>query len=434
MRLTNAGDGSSFEAHALAVVLLLFRIGVLTNFQGGSIGKVDQVSPTYLRCAIKGQSDQDHRNRQANWYYFELTNLPHEPLTIDLVDLAGEYNYRRPVYSVTKDVRPVYSYDDVHWEHFTNSQVSWDSHEPHLTLQFTPENDHVWIAHVTPYTNKDLSSLLLSFRKSPYLKVQSVGHTVEHRKMLLLTITGTRSSEAKKKVIWLMFRQHAWETGSSWACEGAVRFLLSNNRRAAQIRDRIIYKIFPMADPDGVADGGVRFNRNGYDLNRNWDTPDPQKMPEIWAQREAILGWVDSGRHLDLFLSLHNDETNEYVEAPATFQALGERVFHALVETTSFNPTSPLRKMAVTTTKGKPGRMQVDQGLYHDRRLPAMLMEQVIVYNSKLGHVPTAADRKQFGAELVRALAEAVTGTTRGRAGFQPRPSSAVANPVRRWG
>jgi hypothetical protein len=69
--------------------------------------------------------------------------------------------------------------------------------------------------------------------------------------------------------------------------------------------------------------------------------------------------------------------------------------------------------MAVTTTNGKPGRMQVDQGLYHDRRLPAMLMEQMIVYNSKLGHAPTAADRKQFGAELVRALADAVTGTTR---------------------
>jgi murein tripeptide amidase MpaA len=397
----------------LAVLLLLFQIGVSARFEGGAVGKVDQVSPTHLRCAVKGQSDQDHRNRQANWYYFELTHLPHKPVTIDLVDLAGEYNYRGPAYSVTKDVRPVYSYDDVHWKHFSNSQVSWDPREPHLTLRFTPASSHVWIAHVTPYTNKTLSNLLHSFDKSPYLKVQSVGQTVEHRNMLLLTITDTNIPEAKKKVIWLMFRQHAWEAGSSWACDGAVRFLLSNNKRAVQIRDRTIYKIFPLADPDGVADGAVRFNRNGYDLNRNWDAPNPQKMPEISSQRQTILGWVDSGHRLDLFLSLHNDETNEYVEAPAAFQALGERIFHTLVETTSFDPTSPLRKMAVTTTKGKPGRMQVDQGLYHDRRLPAMLMEQMIVYNSKLGRVPTAADQKQFGAELVRALAEAVTGTAR---------------------
>jgi len=46
--------------------------------------------------------------------------------------------------------------------------------------------------------------------------------------------------------------------------------------------------------------------------------------------------------------------------------------------------------------------------LYHDRKIPAMLMEQMIEHNSKLGHCPTAEDRKQFGAGLVRAIAEAI--------------------------
>jgi len=385
-------------------------IGVLTDFEGGSIGKVEQVSRAHLRCAVKGQSDQDHRNRQANWYYFELTNLPREPITIDLVDLAGEYNYKGPTYAVTAAVRPVYSYDDAHWKHFSDNQVSWDAREPHLTLQFNPESDRVWIAHVTPYTNKDLGKLLESFRASPYLEEQSVGRTVEGREMPLLTITNRKIPEREKKVIWLMFRQHAWETGSSWVGDGAVRFLLSNDERAARLRNHVIYKIFPLADPDGVAHGGVRFNLNGYDLNRNWDTPDARKMPEIWAQRKAILEWVDAGHRLDLFLSLHNDETDEYLEAPADFKALGERAFHALVTSSSFNPTAPLRDPGDTTTPGKPGRMTVDQGLFHDRRLPAMLMEQLIEYDSKLGHLPTAADRSEFGAELVRALSEAVTG------------------------
>ena len=381
------------------------KIGILTNFEGGCIGKVEQVSSNHLRCAVKGQSDQDHRNRQANWYYFELTNLPHETITVDLVNLAGEYNYQGPVYAVAKGVRPVYSYDDVTWKHFTDDQVSWDATEPRLTLRFTPEGRQVWIAHVEPYTNKNLAQLIGSFRNSPYLHAESVGPTVEGRDMPLLTITNSKIPEASKHVIWLMFRQHAWETGSSWACDGAVRFLVSNDDRAVKIRDRVIFKIFPMADPDGVADGGVRFNRNGYDLNRNWDTPDPQRMPEIWAQRRAILDWVDSGHRLDVFLSLHNDETNEYLEAPAAFQALGERAFQALVTMTTFNPTSPLRDSGITTTPGKAGRMNVGQGLFHDRKLPAMLMEQMIEFNSKLGRVPTAEDRREFGAGLVRALA-----------------------------
>ena len=137
---------------------------------------------------------------------------------------------------------------------------------------------------------------------------------------------------------------------------------------------------------------------------------DAAKMPEIAAQRPAILAWVDGGHRLDLFLSLHNTESSEYLESPVPFRPLGERLFQILKETTTFNPTSALREQAETTTPGKSGRMTVAQGLFHDRKLPAMLMEQIIEYNSKLGRCPTAKDRTEFGAGLVRALAAAVAG------------------------
>ena len=78
-----------------------------------------------------------------------------------------------------------------------------------------------------------------------------------------------------------MFRQHSWETGSSWAGEGAVRALLRDDAESRRLRQTVIWKIFPLCDPDGVARGGVRFNVNGYDLNRNWDIEDAVKMPEM---------------------------------------------------------------------------------------------------------------------------------------------------------
>ncbi len=391
---------------------LAAQISVLTNFEGGSAGVVTTVSPSHLRCAVRGQSDQDHRNRQANWYYFELTHLSHSPVTIDLVDLAGEYNYRGPAFSVTKGTRPVYSYDGVKWTHFRDDEVEWDNQEPHLSLRFTPKQERIWIAHVPPYTNKNLAFLLNGFRSTARVSRAVVGRTVAGREMLLVTITNPKIAEARKKVIWLMFRQHAWETGSSWAADGAIRFLASDDPRAATIRDRVIFKIFPMADPDGVAAGAVRYNQAGYDLNRNWDTIDPRTMPEIAAQHKAILDWIESGHRLDLFLSLHNTESGEYLEAPRPFRNLGERTFRLLVDSTSFNPTTPLREIAETADRG---RMTVDQGLFHDRKLPAMLMEQMVQYNSKLGRCPTIADRTEFGAGLVRALSEAVASPGSGR-------------------
>ena len=281
--------------------------------------------------------------------------------------------------------------------------MSWTTEA--LTIRFTPERPRLWIAHVPPYTTRHLSALLDAHRGSRYLKRETIGKTVEGRDMLLLTITNPAAAEASKKVLWLMVRQHAWESGSSWVGEGAIRFLLSADPAAARLRDAAVWKVFPMADPDGVAAGRVRYNANGYDLNRNWDTAEPVKMPEISAQRKAVLDWVDAGRRIDFFLSLHNTESGEYLQAPAPFRELGERALSLLKERTTFNPTVALRE---SSGAAAPGRMTVSQGLYHDRKIPSMLMEQMVERNSKLGRCPTVKDRMEFGPMLVQALFEAV--------------------------
>ncbi len=87
--------------------LLLAAVTIHTNFEGGSLGRVEQVSETYFRCAVKGQADQEGRNRQANWYYFRLDGAGGRPVTMDLTELTGEYNYR-PANAVTRDTYPVY--------------------------------------------------------------------------------------------------------------------------------------------------------------------------------------------------------------------------------------------------------------------------------------------------------------------------------------
>src|ERR1700683_2249608 len=91
--------------------------GIHTDFEGGCLGKIERVSETHFRLAAKGESDQDGRNRQANWYYFRVDEAPLKPLTFDIVNLPGEYNYVPNKGAITKDTPPVISYDGVHWEH-----------------------------------------------------------------------------------------------------------------------------------------------------------------------------------------------------------------------------------------------------------------------------------------------------------------------------
>jgi hypothetical protein len=381
-------------------------ISVKADFEGGALGKIERISEAHFRCGVKGESDQDGRNRQANWYYFRVDGAKGQSLTIDLIDLPGEYNYRPNRGAVTGDTLPWYSEDNQRWRQIETAE--YQAETPLLRIRLTPRVNRIWIAHIPPYTNQHLQRALSAFKKHPALRQQVVGRTVKGREMLLLTITDERAPDTQKKVIWLMFRQHSWEAGSSWAGEGGLRFLLSADPLAAQMRRTTIFKIFPLCDPDGVARGGVRFNAYGFDLNRNWDAVDETKMPEIAAQRKAIIEWVDAGRRVDLFLTLHNTETSEYLDGPPSkddpHRSLMMRFFKLLSESSDFAPTRPPRSADASTTPDKPGRMTVVQGLYKDRRLPAFLIEQMIAKHPKLGRQPTPEDRKRFGSDLAQAM------------------------------
>jgi hypothetical protein len=395
----------------LLLLASLFFAGptIHTDFEGGALGKVEKVSDTHFRLAVKGETDQDGRNRQANWYYFRVDGAS-GPLTIDMVNLPGEYNYKPNRGAVTKDTPPVISYDGVYWKHVES--YDYDAAEPKLVLHIKPSGPRFWIAHCPPYTNENLAKLRTDVSQNPDFHEDVSGKTLGGRNLLLWTIS--HGGEKGKPTVWLLFRQHSWESGSSWAGEGAVRTLLANNAESKALRDRITWKIFPLCDPDGVARGGVRFNANGFDLNRNWDVVDPVKMPEITAQRNAIKKWLDGGNHVDFLLSLHNTETSEYLEGPpdqggaGKFTPLAERVFQILSQQTSFAPTRPLFYAEKTTTQGKKRRMTVSQGLYAEFGIPGFIMEQRVSFNPKLGHLPEIPDRLKFGGELVKALAEAV--------------------------
>jgi len=387
-------------------VLALTALSISTNFEGGSLGKVERVSENHYRCAVIGETDQNHRNRQASWYYFRVDHAVNRDLTFDMVDLAGEYNFKPTAGSVTRDTPPFYSFDRETWIPVEDSEF----HEEGPSLSFTihSTSQTVWIAHVPPYTNQNLDRLLKDLARKSAATVTSIGKTLEGRPIRLVTITDPAVPDSAKKILWFIFRQHAWEAGSSWMGEGLIRFAVSKDPTAAAIRKGTMLKILPLCDPDGVAHGGVRFNRRGFDLNRNWDVRDPVNMPEIDAERRALL----AGR-VDAFVTIHNTETNETLTGPpvpfGAARPLLERFYEAFSAGSTFAPSAKPLTAPVTTTEGIAGRMNVVQGLYHDRQIPAFEIEMRVAAHPKLGHRPLPEDRLRAGRELLLALWSAMT-------------------------
>jgi hypothetical protein len=375
------------------------------NFEGGALGKIEKLGDAQFRCYVEGQGDEHGRNRQANWYYFRMDGVQDRETTLTLTDFVGEYNDKPGACPMNADTVPVFSYDDEHWQHFP--AMDWDDQKKEATLKFRPEHGRIWIAHIPPYTHSRLLRLLEQLDRAACVRVEVIGKSVQRRDLHLVTVTNLEKPDDKKKTVWLQARQHAWESGTSYVMEGALRFIASDDPRAHELRDKIVFKFTPMMDPDGCASGKVRFNANGYDVNRHWDEVDLrgkeflERMPEIWYVKKAILGYVDSGRKINLMLNLHNDELPEYLDTQSDdepTQQLMQRFYDALVAKTSFDPNQKFR------VSDKPGN--TTNFLWKERKVPVLLMEQRIGTSQKLGRRPTVEDRLAFGKQLIAVMAE----------------------------
>ncbi len=377
------------------------------NFEGGAIGKIEKLGDSQFRCHVEGQHDEHGRNRQANWYYFRMDGVQGRGVELTLTDFIGEYNNKPGACAMNAETIPVFSYDDEHWQHFP--AMDWDDQKKEATLRFGSEQNRIWIAHAPPYTHSRLLRLLEQLNQAAPVRVEAIGKTVQGRDLHLVTVTDFDTPDHGKKTVWLQARQHAWETGTSYVMEGALRFIASPDPRARELRNKVVFKFTPMMDPDGCASGKVRFNANGYDVNRHWDEVDLrrkeflERMPEIWYVKKTILGWVDSGRKIDLMLNLHNTETSEYLDTQAdddpTLKIM-QRFFDALVAKTTFDPSQKLR------VNHNPGN--TTNYLWNERKIPVLLMEQRIGTSQKLGRRPTVEDRLGFGEQLINVMAETV--------------------------
>ena len=68
------------------LLALSLAVTIRSDFEGGSIGRIEQVAPNHFRCGVRGEVDQDQRNRQASWYYFRIDGAAGYRLSLQVLD------------------------------------------------------------------------------------------------------------------------------------------------------------------------------------------------------------------------------------------------------------------------------------------------------------------------------------------------------------
>ena len=96
----------------------------------------------------------------------------------------------------------------------------------------------------------------------------------------------------------------SWRQRQSGPYPSAPSAPSSQDPRAAALRERFVFKLVPMLNPDGVHRGHYRSDTRGVNLNRVYLAPDPQTAPSVFAVT-ALVRQLHAAGQLRYYIDLH---------------------------------------------------------------------------------------------------------------------------------
>ncbi|OAM39269.1 hypothetical protein A7Q01_07575 [Eikenella sp. NML96-A-049] len=267
---------------------------ISSNFDCGAITVTDSADSQNIRLALCG----DNAASFSQWFYFRLQGAAYQPCRIR-IENAGQSSYPEG----WEDYQATASYDRSNW-----FRVPTRYEDGVLTIEHTPLANSIYYAYFEPYSHEQHLNLLGDAQGSGLCQIDDLGSTLQGRDINLLTIGHQAASDLK---IWIIARQHPGESMAEWFAEGLLSRLLDHQDPTARaLLDCATFYIVPNMNPDGAALGNQRTNAAGADLNREWQTPSPERSPEVYAVRRKMH---ETG--VDLFLDIHGEEALPYVFA-----------------------------------------------------------------------------------------------------------------------
>jgi hypothetical protein len=270
-----------------------------TSFENASPLWYDVAPDGTIQLHLVYDHERASPNRAAGHVHFRIHARPGAKLTFEFKNIDNVWNGQPG--SVAGELKTMMvSEDGRTWKSVPTDPLPGNR----VRLSVTMPDATLFVARVEPYRLSDLDRLMAAIRGNPLVDVTAIGKTVNGRDLEMICIGDPRAPYR----VFVRARAHPWEAGSSWVAQGLVERLLKNDADSKKFLERYALYVLPMANKDGVARGGTRFNVMGKDLNRSWDKPaDPAFAPENAALERWLEGMIEAKRTPHLALELHND-------------------------------------------------------------------------------------------------------------------------------
>jgi len=282
------------------------------GFDSGNI-EVLSVDGATAKLAVR----KDHMSEFAQWFHFRVSGADGRELELKITGLNGSaYPLGWPGYTCCV------SEDRDYWG---RTETSWDKDADNgtLTVRYTPASDIAWFAYFAPYSMERHHDLVAEAAASEGVSYRHLGTTLDGQPIDCLEM-----GEGEFQV-WLYARQHPGETQAEWWMEGVLEVLTDPaDTVGRELRQRCRLHVVPNANPDGSRRGHLRTNAVGVNLNREWESPTPEKSPEVLAIRNAM---DETG--VDFAMDVHGDEAIPvaflagYEGIPSWTEEQGERFY-----------------------------------------------------------------------------------------------------------
>lgn len=298
-------------AAALGVVSAqnIQALSVESDFEGASVKVVEVRADSQT---IRFMPGGDPQRGWPCWWYFRLTDIDTaKPLVLELQgsDAVLPEQHGQAHKPLASDwampVCAAISTDGKTWKRSEAGHKEGST----MTYQLKPESKTLLVAWGPPYTPSHAAEFVhqCASASANALEMELCKSGASRAVPMLVVSEGDRTA-AQRFGIWVSARQHAWESGSSWVCEGFAEWLLGDDPTAQWLRQNAEIRIIPIMDIDNTATGNGGKEAVPQDHNRDWS--DKPHWNEVSAAQKEISQMVQEGR-MDLFLDLHNPAPND---------------------------------------------------------------------------------------------------------------------------
>ncbi|QDV79216.1 M14 family zinc carboxypeptidase [Botrimarina mediterranea] len=261
------------------------RIAIDANFDHGSL---ESWSGDLINVQLVGR-DNYYGSGRWRWVNFKASGVLNAQPTFSISsNFAGDAT---PGLHELEEHEFVYSYDGENWQFFENNQLGGSTYTFSSSTPFT--QNEVYVAYAIPYSYGRSVSHTQAVLESPWAApspsanaagvigssapgVDDLGRAVPALDVFGYRITNPATdspTDAKHKVV-IASGLHAGESLGTWTYQGMVDWLISDDPRAAWVRDNVEVLAYPVLNPSGRYAGMSRttVNNEGRDPNGLWDS------------------------------------------------------------------------------------------------------------------------------------------------------------------